>query len=322
MLAAERGAGLTRQLLAFGRRPPAAAEMLNLNQVIQDMGQIIRVSVNNQIEVECEYAESLGLTRADRGQIEQIILNLVISARDAMPDGGNIRIATADAEVTEAFARSHPTIPPGSYATVSVSDTASGLSGEGNRGVTLGRPGLTLSAIVDMVKEAGGSMWAMSELGRGSTFRLYLPRVQPSAETGALERPALGTETLLIAETEPSLRALACEILQQYGYKVLEAGSCPEAVRKAQEFDGPIHLLLTEVVMPRMSGRELADRVQATRPNLKVLYVSGHTEESIVDHGVLDDPDLFLQKPYAPETLAHKVRRVLDRSEGAAEKQV
>jgi two-component system CheB/CheR fusion protein len=325
-ISGERAAMLTRQLLAFGRKQVVQPAIIDPNELVTDMRQLMAVTLTSQIHLELNLARHQGRVKADRGQIEQVILNLVFNARDAMPNGGKITVETADVDVDETFSLQCPAVPAGKYVMLTVKDTGAGMDTETQthlfepffttkpkgKGVGLG-----LSTVYNIVKQSNGYIWAYSELGVGTTFRVYLPRVeaQPeaAAEHAAASEPAGGTETVLLVEDEPAIRNLARRFLEQRGYHVLDAAGGPEALRAASEHHGPVHLLLTDVVMPSMSGRELAFHMAPERPEMKVLYMSGHTEDMIVHHGVLNDQVPFLQKPFSRAALTAKVREVLDR---------
>jgi PAS domain S-box-containing protein len=325
--AGDRAAALTRQLLAFSRRQVLQPKVLDLNSVVTKMGQVLRRLIGEDIELSIEPSPSLLLLKADPGQIEQVIVNLAVNSRDAMPDGGRITIATADADLSRSYAAAHPGVVPGPHVLLSVADTGQGMSDETQ--AHLFEPffttkergkgtGLGLATVYGIVQQSGGHIRVNSAPDRGSTFFIYLPRVEgpKDAATGAdrppLPHPSPGTETVLLAEDEEVVRRLAREILSENGYKVLAAGNGREALLLSEAHRGEIHLLLTDVVMPKMSGRELTERIRLQRPGLRVLYMSGYTDDAILRHGVLEDGIPFLQKPFTPEVLARKVREVLD----------
>lgn len=328
---AERAVALTKQLLAFGRKQIAVPAVLNANTLIAEMRQMMGVMLSEQIQLVLDLSPDAGRFKADRTQIEQIVLNLVLNARDAIADTGTIRVSTGNVDVDESFSGKHPVVPVGRYVAISVKDTGSGMDQDTQshlfepffttkakgRGVGLG-----LATVHNNVKLNGGFIWAYSELGVGSTFTVYLPRVereaaQPEAAEMMLEDGA-GTETILLVEDESAVRSLARRFLEMRGYRVLEASSGPDAIRVSREHTGPIPLMVTDVVMPRMSGRELAFQLAIERPNMKVLYVSGHTEDAIVHHGVLESGIAFLQKPFSQNALVSRVRRMLDGEKSAA----
>jgi two-component system cell cycle sensor histidine kinase/response regulator CckA len=325
--AGDRAAALTRQLLAFSRRQVLQPKVLDLNGVVTKMGQMLRRLVGEDIGLSIDLSPSLSRVKADPGQIEQVIVNLAVNARDAMPDGGRITIATADAELSPAYAAAHPEVRPGPHVLLSVADTGQGMSDETQ--AHLFEPffttkergkgtGLGLATVYGIVQQSGGHIRVNSAADRGSTFLVYLPRVEaPEDGVQGTDRPLLphpspGTETVLLAEDEEVLRRLAREILSGNGYKVLEAANGREALLLSEAHRGEIHLLLTDVVMPKMSGRELGERIRLLRPDLRILYMSGYTDDAILRHGILEDGIPFLQKPFTPEALARKVREVLD----------
>jgi PAS domain S-box-containing protein len=324
--ASQRATDLTRQLLAFSRRQILAFKVLDLNTILQDMDKMLHRLIGEDIELVYLLSDHLGKVRTDPGQIEQVILNLAVNARDAMPSGGKLTIETANLELDETYAHTHVEMKPGPYVMLSVSDTGCGMSPEVKE--HLFEPffttkekgkgtGLGLSTVYGIVKQSEGDVWVYSEPGQGTTFKIYLPRVEE--EASALphgdDKDSLpwGRETVLLVEDELSVRGLAVQVLRENGYNLLEAANGIEALRMAQEYAGEIHLLLTDVVMPQMGGKELADRLKPLRPDIKVLFTSGYTDNAIVHHGVLEPGIDFLQKPFSPVTLAQKVRKVLDK---------
>jgi two-component system CheB/CheR fusion protein len=303
--AGERGSALARQLLAFGHKQIAQARRMDPNTVLSDMEQILRVTINNRVELRMDL-RSTGSIFADPGQIEQVITTLVINSRDAMPDGGRIVIETADA--------------PDNTVMISVSDTGTGMDAETKSHIFepffTTKPkgagaGLGLSTIYGIVKQSGGQMRLSSDLGQGTTFQIFLPHVPSAATKEGISDPR-GSETILLVENEPSIRRLTATLLRDRGYHALEAPSGPEALRLARQQEEGVDLLLTSVVLPGMSGRELFDRLVVMRPTMKVLFMSGHAEDEIVDHGVLDPAFAFLQKPFTPKALSQKVREALE----------
>ena len=323
--AGDRAANLTRQLLAFGRKQILQPLAINLNDVITDMNKMLRRLIGEDVELYAKLDPELKKTKADPGQIEQVLVNLVVNARDAMPQGGKLTIETAAVELDDDYAGTHVGVVPGSYVMLAVSDTGTGMD-EG----TVARifdpffttkekgkgTGLGLSTVYGIVKQSGGSIWVYSEYGHGTTFKVYLPELAGSSQKSmaeAVEEPVKGgSETILLVEDEDVVRGLARKILEGAGYRVLEASRGQEAVRLGLERSEPIDLLLTDVVMPETSGKEVADRLSEMRPGLKVLFMSGYTDQAIVHHGVLDSNVEFIQKPFTPGGLVKKVREVLD----------
>jgi two-component system cell cycle sensor histidine kinase/response regulator CckA len=325
--ASERAADLTRQLLAFSRRQIMELKILDLNALLKDMEKMLIRIIGEDIELVSLLAEDLGKTKTDPGQIEQVILNLAVNARDAMPSGGMLTIETANVDLDEAYASNHDRMAAGHYVMLSVSDTGHGMTPEVKGQIfdpffttkELGKgTGLGLSTVYGIVKQSGGNVSVYSEPGQGSVFKVYLPRAEEETSLPVRrdepESIPCGTETLLLVEDETSVRNLAVSILRRQGYHVLEAPDGDQAFLLAHNHSGAnIHLLVTDVIMPQMGGRELADRIKIIRPEMKVLYMSGYTDNAIVHHGVLNPGIEFLQKPFSPAGLAQKVREVLDR---------
>ena len=323
--AGQSAGSLTRQLLAFSRKQILEPVVLDLNAVLANSDRMVRRLIGEHINIISRFDPELGLVKADAGQIEQILVNLAVNARDAMPEGGTITIETGNVEFDEPYVRTHVGAAAGPHIVLAVSDTGHGMSEqtqshlfepffttkEKGKGTGLG-----LATIYGIVKQSGGSIWVDSELERGTTFRVCFPRVEgvaaPLVSTRSLVQSPSGTETILLAEDASGLLELAKKILERYGYTVLEAPNGIEALQICERHPGPIHLLLTDVVMPGMSGRDLADRVALLYPGMKVLYTSGYTDSAIVRRGELSAGTAFLQKPYAPEALARKVRDLLD----------
>jgi PAS domain S-box-containing protein len=325
--ASERASTLVRQLLAFSRRQVLQPKLLDLNSIVLGLDKLLRRLMDEDIQMSTHPGKNIGTIKADPGQIEQVIMNLVVNARDAMPKGGRLTVETADVELDAAYASEHVTVKPGRYLMLAVTDTGTGMSPdtvahifepfyttkEGGRGTGLG-----LSTVYGIVKQSEGYVWVYSELGRGSTFKVYLPRVDGPAEAlPAAKVPAAnqtGSETILLVEDQPQVRELAEMVLGGKGYSVVVAATPEEAERVCEQRDREIHLLLTDVIMPGVSGRELARRLTARQPNMRVLYMSGYTFNVMAQGGMLEDGVAFLQKPFTPSTLADKVREVLDRS--------
>ncbi|MHB8763194.1 MAG: response regulator [Deferrisomatales bacterium] len=322
--AAERAADLTRQLLAFSRKQIVEPVVLDLNAVVRETEKMLRRLIGEDVDLAARLAPDLAPVRADPGQVEQILMNLAINARDAMPGGGRLTLETANVVLDEAYAREHPSVTPGPHVLLAVSDTGTGMGPEVLAHVfepfftTKERgkgTGLGLATVYGIVKQAGGHVWVYSEPGHGTAFKVYFPRAEGRAETRALpvdEAPLLGSETVLVVEDEAVVRDLVRCILTGRGYRVVDAPNPAEALGICRSMPEPVHLLLTDVVMPGMGGRQLAERLAAERPGLKVLYMSGYLDNAIVHHGVLDPGVHFLQKPFTPLALARKVRQVLD----------
>lgn len=324
--AGERAASLTRQLLAFSRKQVLQPKILDLNGIVSDVEKMLRRLIGEDIDLGIALDPGLGRVKADPGQVEQVILNLVINARDAMPWGGKITIETTNVNLDETYTRRHVGVESGPYVMLAVSDNGIGMDERTLAHIyepfftTKGKDkgtGLGLATVYGIVKQSNGHIWVYSEPGQGATFKVYLPRVEESLgvseASSARARPIRGSETILLVEDETQVRNLTRKILQENGYTVLEARHGEEALELCQQNEGPIHLLLTDVVMPGgMSGRELAERLLSLRPEIKVLYMSGYTDNAIIHHGVLDAGTAFIQKPFDPNALAHKVRAVLD----------
>lgn len=325
--AAGRATSLTRQLLAFSRKQMLAPKILDLSSVVSENMKMLRRVIGEDIELVMNSAAGLGTVRADAGQIEQVIMNLAVNARDAMPAGGKLTIETSNVSLDEEYARLHAPLTPGNYVMLAISDTGAGMDAETQSHIfepffTTKGPkgtGLGLSTVYGIVKQSGGYIWVNSGPGRGTTFRIYLPRVgdalQPAAQvaTPVETVPAQrGTETILLVEDEANLRYLARQFLEKQGYKVIEAADGAVAMQIAVAHERVIHLLLTDVIMPGMNGRELAQRISEIRPNTKILYMSGYTENVIGHNGMLDEGVHLLQKPFTLHELSTRVRAVLD----------
>jgi two-component system cell cycle sensor histidine kinase/response regulator CckA len=323
-LAGQRAHALTRQLLAFSRRQVLDPKVLDLGTILRSVDPMLRRLIREDIELTVLVAPGLHACKVDAGQIEQVLLNLVVNARDAMQAGGKLTIEASNTSLDADYARAHAEVTPGPHVMLSVSDSGIGMNADTQARIFepffTTKPkgegtGLGLSTVFGIVKQSGGSIWVYSELGEGTTFKLYFPRSDEAAADEIAEAaPVLerGSETILLVEDESQVRVLARLILTRAGYHVIEAGNGGEALLICEQHGATIHLLLTDVVMPRMSGRELATRLAKIRPDMKVLFMSGYTENAIVLHGVLDSDIDYLQKPITPSPLLAKVRAVLD----------
>jgi signal transduction histidine kinase len=327
--AARRAADLTRQLLMFSRQQVIEPKVLDLNEVLTGMDKMLQRILGADVDLVSLPAKELGRVRGDPSGVEQVILNLVVNARDAMPTGGKLTMETANVVLDEQYARDHLGVKPGPHVMLAVTDTGVGMDratqarifepffttkdkGKGT--------GLGLSTVFGIVQQSGGSIWVYSELGTGTTFKVYLPRVDAPADiskSGAGQTMLRGTETILLVEDDEQVRGVARGILQRSGYRVIDAGNAAEALLHSEQHSGPVHLLLSDVVMPQMSGPELAKRLASARPDMKVLCMSGYTDDTIVRHGVLGSQIMYLQKPITPESLTLKVREVLDGARSA-----
>jgi two-component system, cell cycle sensor histidine kinase and response regulator CckA len=328
--AGDRAASLTRQLLAFSRKQVLQPKVLDLNLVVSDMEKMLTRLIGEHIELFTVLEPKLESIKVDPGQIEQIIMNLAVNARDAMPQGGRLTIETRNVLLDDEYARKHIAVTPGPFVMLAVSDSGSGIDSETQSRIfepffttkEVGKgTGLGLSTVYGIVKQSGGNIWVHSEVGLGTTFTIYLPRTDENLQTykreSRNERGLRGTETVLIAEDEEVVRKLACQVLRMQGYQLLEAADGNEALLISQTHLAPIDLLITDVIMPGMSGAELANRLTGLRPESKVLLMSGYTDSAIVHLEVLDGGANFIQKPFSPEALAIKVREVLDAKQGA-----
>jgi len=327
--AGERAAQLTRQLLTFSRKQVVEARLIDLNEVVAKAEKMLRRLIGEDVRLVAKLGAGLRRVKADPGQVEQVIVNLAVNARDAMPTGGLLAIETADADLDEADAARRAGVPPGRYVRMAVSDTGRGMTDEvlarafepffTTKGADKGT-GLGLATVFGIVKQSGGHVCLTSEVGRGTTFRVYLPAVEDAAGpplVGSQATVPTGTETVLLAEDDARVRDMARAALRSFGYAVLEARDGEEAVRVAAAYPGPIDLLITDVVMPGMGGRQVAEELARRRPGLRVLYVSGYTDDAVIRHGVLHAETAFLQKPFTMAALANKVRRVLSGREPA-----
>jgi two-component system, cell cycle sensor histidine kinase and response regulator CckA len=323
--AALRAADLTRQLLAFSRQQVFTPTVLSLNDVVANMNKLLRRLLGEDVELRTALAEDLASVKADPNQLEQVILNLAVNARDAMPGGGRLTIETQNIELDEAYARRHLAGQQGPHVLLAVSDTGVGMDAETQTRIfepffttkeTGKGTGLGLATVYGIVRQSGGSIFVYSEPGKGATFKVYLPRVTeavaPVAPAPAAPASVRGTETVLVVEDDATIRNIVRKVLTAQGYAVLTASDGHDAERVASAHAGAIDLLVTDVVMPGLNGRQVAERLVAKRKGLRVLYLSGYTDDAIVNHGVLDPGVAFLQKPFTPTVLARKVREVLE----------
>jgi two-component system cell cycle sensor histidine kinase/response regulator CckA len=322
---AERAAGLTRQLVAFSRKQVITPKIVSLNAIVGEMGDMLRRVIREDIELVRNLGPRVGSVKVDPVQIEQVIMNLVVNARDAMPGGGQLTIETVNVELGEDYARRHVNVQPGPYVKLVVSDTGCGMSEETQSRIfepffttkEQGKgTGLGLSTVYGIVKQSNGHIQVESAPGIGATFTIYLPRLAQQAKPVAREifPPDVprGSETILIVEDEDTVREPVCELLKMGGYTVLEARHAGEALLICERHKGPIHLMLTDVIMPQMSGRDLAARLAPLCPDMKVLFMSGHTDGAITQQGGRDALLSFLQKPFTLDALARKIRHTLD----------
>jgi signal transduction histidine kinase len=323
--AAERAADLTMQLLAFSRGQILEPQIVDLNAALPRLDKMLKRLVGEDVELRLVLNPQVGRVRVDAGQLEQVVMNLVINARDSMPTGGTVTIETDNVDLDEQYARDHLGTQPGRYVMLSVSDTGCGMDKATQTRIfepffttkeTGKGTGLGLSTAFGIVKQSGGSIWVYSELTRGSSFKVYLPRVDAPADrekrtsdTGAGPR---GDETILLVEDDPQVRRLACTVLRRAGYDVVEASAPEDALRWSAISERRLDLLLTDVVMPRMSGRVLSEQLSLRIPQLKILYMSGYTDDAVLRHGIVESGAPFLQKPLTPALLLRKVREVLD----------
>jgi two-component system cell cycle sensor histidine kinase/response regulator CckA len=327
--AAERTATVTAQLLAFGRRQILRPQVIDLNEVIQDFSPVLRRTLGVETQLELRPDRAAGHVRADRGQIEQVLLNLALNARDAMPRGGRLTIETQPVELNQEYSsfKADVAVRPGSYVLLTLSDTGQGMDRPTLKRVfepffttkAVGQgTGLGLSTVYGIVKQSDGYVWAYSEPGQGSVFKIYLPSVQERVSEPAAEQPlplsAVAGETVLVVEDEEAVRSVVSRLLESEGYKVLQAEAGGEALDLVERSGGSVDLVITDVAMPNMNGRELAARLKTLRPQLPVLFISGYTDDDMVRRGLIEPHSPFLSKPFSPEALAAKVRLLLDRA--------
>ena len=321
--AAQGASELTRQLLAFSRQQVLLPKVVDINASVSGIERLLTRVLREDIKLACTLASDAGMIRVDPGQLEQVIMNLAVNARDAMPGGGLLTIETANVDLDADYLRAHPMAKPGPYVMLAVTDTGMGMDAATQARIfepffttkDVGKgTGLGLATVQGIVQQSGGFIWVYSEPDHGTVFKIYLPRVDeaPSQEAVTNADDVRGTETILIAEDVPAVRAVTREMLKRYGYHVLEAADGLTALQVAADYKETIHLLLTDVVMPDLSGRDLAERFRMLRPAMKVVFMSGYTDDAIVRHGILQEGIAYLQKPFTPVSLAKKVRVVLD----------
>jgi two-component system cell cycle sensor histidine kinase/response regulator CckA len=326
--AGQRAAALTQQLLAFSRKQVLEPKILDLNSIVADVEKMLRRLIGADVDLEIIPDPTIGKVKADRGQIEQVILNLAVNARDAMQQGGRLKIETRNADLDANDSRRKRYIVPGHYVMLQVSDTGMGMSAEVQSHIfepfyttkEQGKgTGLGLATVYGVIKQSGGYIWLESEIGKGSTFQVYLPRAEGVEEETPRVEPSFkshGPGTILVAEDEPSLRKLTCNTLKESGYRVLEAEDGPKAIEIAAQFDKDIDLLLTDIVMRGMNGRELAEQMSSGHPGMKVLYMSGYTDGAVATHGVLESGIVILRKPFSRKQLQQSVGEMLAKITG------
>jgi len=329
---AERGGQLTHQLLAFSRRQPLEPRIVRVNDLILQMEKMLHRLIGEDVELITIAAASRDTVEADAGCLEQVIMNLVVNARDAMPDGGKLTIETGTVQLSESFSARQLGIQPGQHVTISISDTGVGMDEDTQSHLfepffTTKGPGrgtgLGLATAYGIIRQSGGAIGIVSQLGKGATARIYLPVAEAKAEAVSEKTTPVeqltGAETILLVEDEARVRKLMVDILAARGYRVLEATRGNEAVQLAASHKGPIHLAVVDVVMPEMSGPDVVRQIQPGRPGIRVLYISGYTDEAMAHHGILESGAAFLQKPFLPGVLVRRVREVLDAGRNQAE---
>ncbi|MFB3826217.1 MAG: ATP-binding protein [Bryobacteraceae bacterium] len=324
MKAGDRAAALTRQLLAFSRRQTLQPKVIEVNQLVTGLGVLLRRLIGEDVELHLKLAPDAGRINVDAGQIEQVVMNLAVNARDAMPDGGALTLETRNVVLDKTYAATHLAVTPGPYVLIAVSDTGVGMDAQTRARLfepffttkAQGRgTGLGLSIVFGIVKQSGGNVEVYSEPGKGTSVKVYLPRAdQPAIREmpGGHPEAQRGSETILLVEDDEMVRGLVRQTLEREGYKLLDAAAPEQALRIARDYREPIHLMITDVIMPRLNGRELAGKMSGLRPQMRVLFMSGYTDNAVVANGVLDSEMPFIQKPFTPAALAQKVRQVLE----------
>jgi PAS domain S-box-containing protein len=326
MTASRRAADLTRQLLTFGRKQVQALQLLDVNSIVQEISRMLPRLIGEDVELVIVPGKNLGRIRADRSQIEQVVMNLAVNARDAMPHGGRLIIETADSHLDDTYVHRRPMVPAGDYVLLAVSDTGQGIAPQHLAHIFEpfyttkqdgGGTGLGLATVYGIVKQSGGFVWVYSEPGLGATFKIYLPRAEKEAAEippSIFQESAFigGCETILLVEDEEAVRRSTVEFLQLSGYIVLQASDGNDAMQVARQYTGSIDLMITDVVMPRVGGTKLAEQLATERPDMKVLFVSGYAESTVLRHGPIDIVTRFLQKPFSLKSLAQKIRKVLE----------
>ena len=321
--AAQGASELTRQLLAFSRQQVLQPKVVDLNAAVSGIERLLARVLREDIKLKCTLSDDAGTIRVDPGQLEQVIMNLAVNARDAMPNGGLLTIETANVDLDEAYLHGHPLAKPGRYVMLAVTDTGTGMDAATQARIfepffttkDIGKgTGLGLATVQGIVQQSGGFIWVYSEPDHGTVFKIYLPRADEAASPAdaELDQDTRGTETVLVVEDVTAVRAVTREMLRRHGYQVLEAADGRAALQVAAAHAAPIHLLLTDVVMPDVNGPDLANRLTAVRPEMKVLFMSGYTDDAVVRHGILSEGIAYLQKPFTPRVLAGKVRSVLN----------
>jgi two-component system cell cycle sensor histidine kinase/response regulator CckA len=324
--AGDRASGLTRQLLAFSRKQVLEPQVLDPNQSVRNMAKMLRVLIGEDIELLTNFSDKIGRVQADPGQLEQVVMNLAVNARDAMPKGGKLIIETNTAELDAAYAATHPEVTPGPFVLIAVTDTGSGMSKETLEQIfepffttkELGKgTGLGLATVYGIVKQSRGHISVYSELGIGTTFKIYLPSVEKSVTATNLKPVGLtpqGHGTVLLVEDEPALRMLAGESLKRLGYYVLQASNGLEALKIAEQFPEKIDIVVTDIVMPRMGGPELVENLRKKRADFGVIYMSGYTETAVLENATVGSDAILLNKPFSTELLAGKISELQQRS--------